>query len=225
MQDFVLPHDWKKEDIMKTQFISASSSMKSTKYMVELALMIAVTLVMAFTPLGYIKLPLLSASLLTIPVAVAAVMLGPVGGLTIGLVFGLTSFYMALTGSSALAAQLMAINPVFCFLQTVGARAIDGLCCGLIFKAMHNNAKTAPFSYYVASFAAPVLNTVFFMGIMMLCYYNTEYIQGFVTKFGVNNPFSLVVAMVGVQGLLEAVVCTVIGSILSRVLFKVMHAA
>ena len=55
---------------------------------------------MAFTPLGYIKLPGLTITFLTIPVAVGAIILGPVGGLICGLTFGLTSLYQAVTGGS-----------------------------------------------------------------------------------------------------------------------------
>ena len=64
----------------------------STRYMVELALMIAIVFLMSFTPLGYIRTPGLSVTLLTVPVAVGAVILGPAGGAICGLAFGVTSF-------------------------------------------------------------------------------------------------------------------------------------
>ena len=51
-----------------------------TKFMVELALMIAIIIIMSLTPLGYIRTPGLSITLLTVPVAVGAVLLGPTGG-------------------------------------------------------------------------------------------------------------------------------------------------
>ena len=54
-----------------------SASKFNTKYMVELALMVAVILVMSLTPLGYIRTPGLSITLLTVPVAVGAIILGP----------------------------------------------------------------------------------------------------------------------------------------------------
>ena len=79
--------------------------------MVELAMMIAIILLMSFTPLGYLRTPGLSITLLTIPVAVGAIILGPKGGAVCGLAFGATSFYMAVTGSSAFAAALFNINP------------------------------------------------------------------------------------------------------------------
>ena len=81
--------------------------------MVELAAMIAIIIIMAFTPLGYIKLPGLTITFLTIPVAVGAIILGPVGGLICGLTFGLTSLYQAVTGGSVFTFALFNISPVF----------------------------------------------------------------------------------------------------------------
>ena len=83
-----------------------------TKFMVELALMIAIIIIMSLTPLGYIRTPGLSITLLTVPVAVGAVLLGPTGGAICGLAFGLTSFYMALTGESAFSSMLLSISPI-----------------------------------------------------------------------------------------------------------------
>ena len=53
---------------------------KGTRGMVELALMSAIVIGMAMTPLGYLKTPFLSNSLLPLPVAAGAIILGPKGG-------------------------------------------------------------------------------------------------------------------------------------------------
>ena len=68
----------------------------NTKFMVELAMMIAIIVVMSLTPLGYIKLPGLTITFLTVPVAVGAILLGPIGGIVCGATFGLTSLYQAI---------------------------------------------------------------------------------------------------------------------------------
>ena len=49
----------------------------STKYLVEMALLVAIILLMAFTPIGYIKTAGLEITLIVVPVAVGAVTLGP----------------------------------------------------------------------------------------------------------------------------------------------------
>ena len=190
--------------------------------MVELAMMIAIILLMSFTPLGYIRTPGLSVTLLTIPVAVGAIILGPKGGAVCGLAFGATSFYMALTGSSAFAAMLLSISPVGTFITCIVARVLEGWLTGLIFAALYKKASTKKISYYIASLACPLLNTLFFMGFLCIFFYNTEYIQGIASGLGVGNPILFVAAFVGIQGLIEAGICFVIGSIVSRALFSAL---
>ena len=60
----------------------------NTIYMVEMALLIAIILIMAFTPLGYIRTFGLEITLIVVPVAVGAVTLGPTAGAVLGAVFG-----------------------------------------------------------------------------------------------------------------------------------------
>ena len=194
------------------------NSKGNTKFLVELALMVAIIIVMALTPLGYIKTPGLSVTLLTIPVTVGAVMLGPAGGAVCGAAFGLTSFYQTF-GISAFGSVLLTINPVGTFITT-----FEGWLTGLIFKALRQSKHLAKASFYIASLACPLLNTLLFMSSLVIFFYNTEYIQGLAQAFGVTNPFMFVIAFVGVQGAIEAVICFVVGSILTRTLYKVLKA-
>lgn len=86
----------------------------NTTYMVEMALLIAIILIMAFTPIGYIKTFGLEITLIVVPVAVGAVVLGPTAGAILGGVFGLTSFIQCF-GMSAFGAMLLSINPAGTF--------------------------------------------------------------------------------------------------------------
>ena len=63
-----------------------------TLEMVQLAVLIAIMLILAFTPLGYLRIGPLAISLMTIPVVIGAMILGPAGGAVLGLGFGLSSF-------------------------------------------------------------------------------------------------------------------------------------
>ena len=65
---------------------------EKTIKMVQMAILIAVLLVMSFTPLGYLHIGPLSISLLTIPVVIGAMLIGPGAGAVLGAVFGITSF-------------------------------------------------------------------------------------------------------------------------------------
>ena len=64
----------------------------STTQLTILGLMTAILLLMSYTPLGYLNIGPLAITFNVIPVAIAAITCGPVGGLIVGSVFGLTSF-------------------------------------------------------------------------------------------------------------------------------------
>ncbi|MBR5508785.1 MAG: ECF transporter S component [Lachnospiraceae bacterium] len=187
-----------------------------TLYMVKLALMIAIIFIMAFTPLGYFHTPGLDITFLTVPVAVGAILLGPKGGAICGLMFGITSFMQALMGSSAFSAMLFSINPLGTAFTCLVPRVLEGWLCGLVFLLVRKLSKNG--AYFVASLACPLLNTLFFMSSLVMIFYSTEYMQGFAEALGVTNPLVFVIAFVGIQGLVEALACTLIASVVSRTL-------
>lgn len=189
---------------------------QKTKYLTNLAFLSAVVLVMAFTPLGQFKTPMLNVSFLCVPVAIGAMTLGPLAGAVLGAIFGLTSFFQAFT-DGGMKSVLLGINPWACFIVTVVARILCGLLCGLIYKALTKNEKKNS-SRIIGSLSCPFFNTVFFMGFIMLFYYNTDYIQGFAEKLGTNGPIALILAMVGVQGAIEMIVCCIIATAVSKAL-------
>lgn len=58
---------------------------------------------------------------------------------------------------------------------------------------------------------------------LVLCFYQTDYIQNIVNVLGATNPFSFVALFVGLQGLVEAAVCWLISGILCRALYPVLY--
>ena len=191
----------------------------------ELALLTAVVLVMAATPLGYLRVGPLTMSLLTVPVAIGGMLVGPAGGAWMGFVFGMTSFANAVNGTGGLTAYAFQYNPVLCFLTCVGTRVACGLCCALLFRAAARLLPSKPkAACLVGALSAPILNTVFFMGCLLLFFYNMEQIQNMIATFGVTNPVALAVSMVGLQGLLETVICGAAATAVTVPLRKIMKA-
>lgn len=193
---------------------------KGTRSMVELALMSAIIIVMAMTPLGYLKTPFLSITLLTIPVAVGAIVLGPKEGAFLGGVFGATSFAQALSGAG-MSAILLQTNPLGVLFLCFVPRILEGFLCGLIGVLMRRT-KFKKTAFYIAGFSCPVLNTILFMGTFVALFYQTEYVQTLVTSLGVNNPLAFVIALVGIQGLIEAILCGILSGTVSLTLTKVL---
>ena len=56
----------------------------------------------------------------------------------------------------------------------------------------------------------------------VLFFYNTDYVQAFVTALGAKNPLIFVVLFVGVQGLIEAGICFIVASVVSRALYAAL---
>ena len=57
---------------------------KDTRYMVTLALMAAIVILLANTPLGMIQLPIIKATTVHIPVIIGSIVLGPAAGAFLG---------------------------------------------------------------------------------------------------------------------------------------------
>ena len=95
---------------------------EKTYELVLTALFTAIIVIMAFTPLGYINLVVINATIIHIPVILGALFLGPKKGAFLGFVFGLTSFInntinpataSAFVFSPVIAASMFGVSGVF----------------------------------------------------------------------------------------------------------------
>lgn len=199
-------------------------------YLVTLALLISLMLMLDATGLAMIPLPGQYASILTVPIAVGAMLLGPLAGAILGGAMGGISFAAAAkkgfplllggyTGSTAI--LLTVINS---FLP----RILMGYLVGVVFKAIYKIDKTKTLSYYISGLLAPLLNTILYMGTLVVIYLNAptlEVLLGaeLMTAFR-NNILLFVFAYVGIQAVLEigigCVISGTVGKILHRVLKK-----
>ena len=92
--------------------------------------------------------------------------------------------------------------------------------CGLIFNGLSKLDKSRTWSYIVSAMCAPALNTLFFMGYIVLAFYNCDYVQNLVSVKGAANPLMFVVLLVGVQGVAEFLVSGILGGIVARTVHK-----
>lgn len=181
------------------------------RYLCLLGLFIAIELMMKLTGLGSVPVGPLVMSFLTVPIAVGAILLGPAAGGIMGAVFGLASLYDAVTGASLMTNAFFAVNPVSTVILCVGTRTLMGFCVGWIYKALDKIDGTRTVKYFVSALSAALLNTIFFMGYIVLFFYQTEFVQNLAATKGAVNPLMFVILVVGVQGLIEAVACTIVG--------------
>lgn len=171
-------------------------------------MLIALELILAFTPLGYLKIGLLSITFMTIPVIIGSITSGATVATILGLTFGITSFVQCF-GTDTFGTTLFQISPVFTFITCVGARTLMGFLCGVIFKGLNKTKLPETVRGGIAAFSAPFLNTLFFMACLIGFFWNTEYIQSIAAGA---NVLKFLVTIVGINGIVEWIVCTAVGT-------------
>lgn len=183
-----------------------------------LGLLTAILMVLSMTPLGYLNIGPLAISFNMIPVAVGAAALGPVGGAVLGAVFGMTSFLQCLGigGSSAMGVILFHINPFFAFVQRFVPRLVTGFLVGLIYKGARRFAKAA-IAGSIAGFFAALLNTVLFMGALVLLFGNTQYLTDLMAG---RNVIVFICTFVGINAVFEMLAATAVTGALCAALEK-----
>lgn len=187
---------------------------RKTLALAQNAMLAALIVLMAFTPIGYLQIGIVKMTFIMIPVAVGAITLGEKSGAFLGLVFGITSFVQCF-GLDVFGTTLLGINPVYTFIMCIVPRVLMGYLCGVIYKFIAR--KKRKLALVVASFFAPVINTVFFMGLLMLFFGNSDYILG-IRNGAEFWPF--LVAFVGLNGVMEVLTTTVIAPPVASVIKK-----
>ncbi len=201
--------------------MSTTRKRNNVTYLCTLALLVAIEVVMKLSGLGSLRItPFLVMSFLTIPIAVGAALLGPTAGLVLGAVFGGLSLIDAMTGTSGMTVVFFQQDPVGTVFLCLVMRMLMGYLTGLVFKGCRKIDPTKTICYYVGALAAPLLNTILFMGYIVIFFYNTEYVQNLAISKGADNWFMFIVLIVGVQGLIEAGVGCVIGGTISKILSR-----
>ena len=128
---------------------------EKTYELVLTALFTAIIVIMAFTPLGYIPLVVINATIIHIPVILGALFLGPKKGAFLGFTFGLTSFInntinpataSAFVFSPVLAYNMVGISGIFrslyiCFVPRILVGIVPYFIYILIRKALKSEQK------------------------------------------------------------------------------------
>lgn len=191
-----------------------------TRRLTQLGILTAIIVIMTFTPLGYIKTMGLSVTLLHIPVIIGACLMGPVDGMILGAVFGLTSFSQCF-GLEPFGTTLLSINPIGTFITCLVPRMLFGLIAGLLYRALTKTG-ARKFSAAATGLVATVCHTALFMSSLCLFFYKTEFIQGFVASLGVTNVLAFIIAFIGIGALIEIALATALNAVLVPVLSKAL---
>lgn len=144
----------------------------STRSMVLMALLTAIIVVFSCTPIGSIPIGPLVITLNVIPVAIAAIALGPIGGAAMGAVFGLFSILqcVGIGIPSGMGIATWEISPIATIIQRLVPRVLDGFLVGLIFKGI-TKIKSLKGYYILTGIISALFGVALFMSAMMLVGY------------------------------------------------------
>lgn len=193
---------------------------KKTKNLTLLALFIAIEAVMVMVPfLGFIPIGPLRATLLHVPVIIAAIVLGTKRGCLIGLVFGLSSLLMNTMQPTVISFVFSPFisGSVLSAVIAIVPRVMIGFVSGSVYQLIKNKQQTIAIA--VAAFLGALTNTVLVLG-GIWALFGTSYAKAIgqdASKLG-----SYFLAVSSTQSLLEAFVGVVIVVIVTKPLFALM---
>ncbi len=198
---------------------------KDTRWMVSVALLSAVVILLASTPLGMIQLPVIKATTVHIPVIVGAVLLGPMAGAFLGAVFGVCSMIsntMAPTLLSFAFSPFLSTTGLVGVLKTiwiaVGCRIMIGVISGWLWILLKKIKLNSVVSLAITGFVGSMVNTVFVMGSIYLLFAE-EYAQA--RDVARSAVFGLIMGTVTASGIPEAIAAAILVAAVGKALLVV----
>ena len=198
------------------------------RWMVSVALMAAIVILLANTPLGMIQLPIIKATTVHIPVIIGAILLGPLAGAILGAVFGacsLISNTMAPTLLSFAFSPFMSttglIGAAKAIWISVGCRILIGVVSGwlwILFKKIKMNKKIYQvIALAITGFIGSMVNTITVMGSIYILFAK-QYAE--VKEVAVTAVWGLIMTTVTASGIPEAIAAAILVAVITKVLLK-----
>lgn len=203
---------------------------KKTIELAQLALLTAIILIMAFVPyIGYIPLGFMNATIIHIPVIIGALFIGKKAGAILGFVFGLTSLYNNTFNpnvTSFVFSPFYTANGVsggiksliICFVPRVLIGIVAYYSYKFIIKSFGDKPEIRTIGFALVGVLGSLTNTILVMsGIYFL--FGENYAEARGVAF--DSLYKVIFAVIGTQGVPEAIVAGVIVTILGKALYKV----
>lgn len=195
---------------------------KDTRYLTSVALMAAVVILLANTPLGMIHLPIIKATTVHIPVILGAILLGPGVGAILGAVFGVCSLisntmtptllsfafspFLSMTGITGAVKALWI---------SVGCRIMIGVLSGWMWIFLKKWKVPASAALPITGFFGSMVNTVFVMGSIYVLLAG-EYAKA--RSVAMDGVWGLIMATITGAGIPEAVAAGILVTVVGKIL-------
>lgn len=197
------------------------------RLLAQMALLVALELVLAFTPLGYIPLGFMNATTMHIPVILGACLLGPKMGGVLGAVFGVTSVIRATVTpnlTSFVFTPFYSFSPEFSgnwtsLIVAIVPRVLIGVIAGLVFQlVMRVSHDKQAVALPVAGFIGSMVNTIGVMGLIYLLF-GEQYAAAGGQSFDL--LLKVIMGVVCINGVPEALIAAVLTLAVGKVLIGI----
>ncbi len=182
----------------------------NVRYITELGMFIGIILLMQLTGLNKVQIiPGLNMAVFAmVPIAIGAMLLGPLAGTILGFVYGSISLFNALTGQGGILSLIYNEDTSFLtilllILLCVVTRTLVGLATGWLFRLFQKIDKKRIWSYFAGGLALPLLNTLLFMSLLVLFFYGTPAVQNKAATLGAKNWLMFCILFAGVNAPIE----------------------
>lgn len=199
---------------------------KNTRRLTITALLAGLTFLLGLTPIGFVPnpiMPVLSLTLMCLPIIIGTIMEGLKMGLLLSLVFGVTSLFKAIGLTMApdpLGTYLLQVSTIKTLIIIFIPRLFIPISTWLVYKAINGESKMRQrVATGVAAFVGSVTNTVLFLGALYLVFLPeiAELSAAFTGMEGIvgysvtpNTLFNVYLFLAGINGLPEAIVAVVL---------------
>ncbi|WP_066688577.1 ECF transporter S component [Christensenella intestinihominis] len=179
-----------------------------TRTLTLTAILIAITLIFGFTPIGYIQTPFgIVITLMCLPVIIGTLTLGWKAGLALAALFAVTS--IAKIPGDVFGPTLLAANPVLLMINIIVPRLLIPFVVALVYRAMRS--KKELLNIGVAAVAGSLTNTVLYLGFLY------AFFSGIVAS-------GIILSVALLNGIIEAVVAALLCPPIVRALKKTVPA-
>ncbi|MBO0413306.1 ECF transporter S component [Enterococcus hulanensis] len=193
------------------------------------AMFLAIMIILAVTPLGFIPIGPINATTMHIPVIIASIVLGPRIGAGLGAVFGVISLARAtviITPMSFVFSPFIA-NPLTnqgdwrAVIVAIIPRILIGVVPYFVYKGLHRlmKEKARPVSLFIAGVAGSLTNTILVMNLIFF-FFKDSYAN--VLQVTADAVYGVILGIIFGSGLVEAIVAGIATMGVSAVLLRLM---
>lgn len=198
---------------------------KKTFKLTLFTLFAAIIIMLSMTPLGFINLAFIKATIVHVPVIIGSILLGPKAGAGLGLIFGLNSMINNTLAPSLLSFAFSPLVPVigtesgsaWAIVIALLPRMLVGVFPHFVAKKL--SIKNDALRLGLAGFIGSMTNTILVMGLIFVLFKDSYGLARGIEASAVANA---ILTVVFTNGIIESLVATVITVPVTKIMLKVM---